>query len=152
MKRLIDLAEKKTKNVIGLMSGTSLDGVDVALIQIDGSGTSTKLNLIGFLEYPFPVGLKTKLLKNSVKETSNVEDISQLNFLLPKVYNDAIKTLCNDLNFNIDDIDLIGSHGQTIQHLPIPKEYFGHNISSTLQIGDPAVLAKIEWKNNNWRF
>ena len=146
MKQLFDLAERKTKNVIGLMSGTSLDGVDVALIQIDGNGTSTKLNLIGFLEYSFPVGLKTKLLKNSVKETSNVEDISQLNFLLPKVYYDAIKTLCKDLNFNMNDIDLIGSHGQTIQHLPNSIEYYGYKISSTLQIGDPAVLAKLSGK------
>lgn len=146
MKKLVELAEKKTKNVIGLMSGTSLDGVDVALVQIEGNGTFTKINLVGFLEYPFPDGLKTKLLKNSVKETSNVEDISQLNFLLPNIYYDAIKTLCSDLKFNVDEIDLIGSHGQTIQHLPTPVEYLGYHISSTLQIGDPAVLAKLSGK------
>lgn len=146
MKKLVELAEKKTKNVIGLMSGTSLDGVDVALVQIEGNGTFTKIKLVGFLEYPFPDGLKTKLLKNSVKETSNVEDISQLNFLLPNIYYDAIKTLCSDLKFSIDEIDLIGSHGQTIQHLPLPVDYLGYHISSTLQIGDPAVLAKLSGK------
>ena len=143
MKKLVALAEKNTKNVIGLMSGTSLDGVDVALVQIEGNGTFTKIKLIGFLEYPFPGGLKSKLLKNSVKESSNVEDISQLNFLLPNIYFDAIKTLCFDLNFNIDEIDLIGSHGQTIQHLPSPVDYLGYDISSTMQIGDPAVLSKL---------
>ncbi|MCB9219191.1 MAG: anhydro-N-acetylmuramic acid kinase [Ignavibacteriales bacterium] len=143
MKDLIELTKKEKKNVIGLMSGTSLDGVDVALIKIEGSGTFTKLELIGFLEYPFPKGLKSKLLKNSVKETSNVEDISQLNFLLPKIYFDAIRTLCNDINFEINDIDLIGSHGQTIHHLPKKVKNFGYNISSTLQIGDPTVLAKL---------
>ena len=143
MKNLVELSKENKKVAVGLMSGTSLDGVDVALLEIEGNGTNTKLNLIGFLEFPFPDGLKTELLKNSVKETSNVESISQLNFLLPHIYFDAIKTLCNDLDYPIENIDLIGTHGQTIQHLPNVKDYFGYKISSTLQIGDPAVLAKL---------
>ncbi|PID62371.1 MAG: anhydro-N-acetylmuramic acid kinase [Ignavibacteriae bacterium] len=143
MKNLFEISNKESKNVIGLMSGTSLDGVDVALVNIEGSGTFTKLNLIGFLEYPFPKDLKSCVLKNSVKETSNVEDISQLNFLLPEIYFEAVKTLCKDINFDMEKIDLIGSHGQTIQHLPKPTEYFNYSIASTLQIGDPAVLAKL---------
>ena len=143
MKNLTELSKKNKHIVVGLMSGTSLDGVDVALLEIEGSGTSTKLKLTGYLEYPFPEGLKTELLKNSAEETSNVKSISQLNFLLPNIYAHAIKTLCRDLNFPIENIDLIGSHGQTIQHLPMPEEYFGYKISSTLQIGDPAVLAKL---------
>ena len=143
MKNLVELSKENKKVAVGLMSGTSLDGVDVALLEIEGNGTNTKLNLIGFLEFPFPDGLKTELLKNSVKETSNVESISQLNFLLPHIYFDAIKTLCNDLDYPIENIDLIGTHGQTIHHLPNIKDYFGYKISSTLQIGDPAVLAKL---------
>jgi anhydro-N-acetylmuramic acid kinase len=143
MKQLFELTKKEKKNVVGLMSGTSLDGVDVVLIEVEGSGTFTKLNVLGYLEHPFPTGLKEKILKNSVKESSNVEDISQLNFLLPNIYYEAIKELCANINFNLANIDLIGSHGQTIQHLPNPKEYFAKNISSTLQIGDPSVLAKL---------
>jgi len=143
MKNLFELTQKEIKHVIGIMSGTSLDGVDVALIKLEGNSTFSKIELIGFLEYPFPKGVKEKLLKNSTKETSNVEDLSQLNFLIPNIYLDAIKNLCNDLNFPIENIDLIGSHGQTVQHLPKPTKYFGYNISSTLQIGDPAVLAKL---------
>lgn len=146
MKDLFTISKKQRKFVIGLMTGTSLNGVDVALVEIEGSGIFTKLNLIGFLEFPFPAGLKNTLLKNSVKETSNVEDISQLNFLLPKIYLNAIRELCADLKFNLSDIDLIGSHGQTIQHLPRKIEYFDYKISSTLQIGDPAVLAKLSGK------
>ena len=143
MKKFKELENKNKKIVAGLMSGTSLDGVDVALLEIEGNGTSTKLELIGYLQYPFPKGLRKELLKNSLKETSNVESISQLNFLIPHIYFDAIKSLCNELNFPIDNIDLIGSHGQTIQHIPNKKDYFGYKISSTLQIGDPAVLAKL---------
>ena len=143
MKNLFELTQKETKHVVGIMSGTSLDGVDVALIKLEGNSTFTKIDLIGFLEYPFPEGVKEKLLKSSTKETSDVENLSQLNFLIPNIYFDAIKRLCDDLKFSIENIDLIGSHGQTVQHLPSPTKYFGYNISSTLQIGDPAVLAKL---------
>lgn len=146
MEKLFALSNKGTKYVIGLMSGTSLDGVDVALVEVKNSWIDTEINLLGFLEYPFPIGLKSIILKNSVRETSNVEDISQLNFLIPQIYNEAIETLCNEINFDLDKIDLIGSHGQTIHHLPNPTEYLGYKVSSTLQIGDPSVLAKLTGK------
>jgi anhydro-N-acetylmuramic acid kinase len=143
MQSLFELSKKNKKNVIGLMSGTSLDGVDVALIEIEGNGVNTKVNLVGFLEYPFPDGLKEAILKNSRKESSNVEEICRLNFLIPKIYTEGINKLCNELNIKFSDIDLIGSHGQTIHHLPDSINFYGENISSTLQIGDPSVLAKL---------
>jgi len=143
MQKLIDLSKKNNKYVIGLMSGTSLDGVDAALVEIIGNWVETKINLIGFLDYPFPYGLKEIILKNSVRETSNVEDISRLNFLIPQIYNEAIDSLCEQINFDKSKIDLIGSHGQTIHHLPAKVNFFDHQVSSTLQIGDPSVLAKL---------
>ena len=132
MKTLFELSNKNTKFVIGLMSGTSLDGVDVALVEIKNNWIETRINLLGFIEYPFPTGVKSIILRNSSKETSNVEDISQLNFLIPKIYNDAIKTLCDEIGFDISKIDLIGSHGQTIHHLPNSTEYYGYQVASTL--------------------
>jgi len=146
MKKLFELSNKDVKYVVGLMSGTSLDGVDVALVEIKNNWIDTRINLIGFIEYPFPDGLKSLILRNSQKETSNVEDISQLNFLIPQIYYEAIETLCNQIDFDIDKIDLVGTHGQTIHHLPNSKEYLGHQVSSTLQIGDPSVLAKLTGK------
>ncbi|MGE5409681.1 MAG: anhydro-N-acetylmuramic acid kinase [Clostridiales bacterium] len=143
MQKLIELIKKEKRNVIGLMSGTSLDGVDCVLVEITGSGTSTKFNQIGYVEYPFPEGLKDLVLKNSHKASSNVEDICRLNFLIPQIYSDAVKFLCKKLNFPLEQIDLIGSHGQTIQHLPSSCEMFGYKVKSTLQIADPAVLAKL---------
>ncbi|MEN8192373.1 MAG: anhydro-N-acetylmuramic acid kinase [Bacteroidota bacterium] len=143
MQKLVELSKKESKYIVGLMSGTSLDGVDVALIEIHGNWIETKINLIGYLEYPFPNGLKETILKNSMRETSNVEDITRLNFLIPQIYNEAIDSLCNEIEFDKLKIDLIGSHGQTIHHLPNSVEYFDHQVSSTLQIADPAVLAKL---------
>lgn len=143
MQKLIELSNMQNKYVIGLMSGTSLDGVDVTLVEITGNWVETKIKLIGFLEYPFPLGLRELILKNSVKETSNVEDISRLNFLIPQIYNEAIDQLCKEIEFDKTKIDLIGTHGQTIHHLPNKIKYFDHHVSSTLQIGDPSVLAKL---------
>ncbi|MBI9071557.1 MAG: anhydro-N-acetylmuramic acid kinase [Melioribacteraceae bacterium] len=143
MLKFVELTKKEKKIVVGLMSGTSLDGVDVALVEITGNGTNTKIDLIGFIEYPFPEGLKSFVLKNSVKDTSNVEDICRLNFLFPQIYFDAVKTLCEKLKFDMADIDLIGSHGQTIHHLPQKEKMFGYGVGSTLQIGDPSALAKL---------
>lgn len=143
MKNFIHLANKQKKIVLGLMSGTSLNGIDAALVEIENSGIDTKLKLKGFIEYPFPEGFKDYVLKNSFPETSRVDDICRLNFLIPQIYNTAIDELCKQINFDKNDIDLIGSHGQTIYHLPGEKKQFGYNASSTLQIGDPSVLAKL---------
>lgn len=143
MQNLIQLSKKEKKLVVGLMSGTSLDGVDAVLLEITGSGTRTRLRQIDFLAYPFPEGLKDMILKNSARETSNVEDICRLNFLIPMIYTDAINALCSKNSFPVENLDLIGSHGQTIHHLPEKHEMFGYMVRSTLQIGDPATLAKL---------
>ncbi len=143
MQNLLDLSKKDKKYVIGLMSGTSLDGTDAALVEISGNGESTKIDLVGFIEYPFPEGLKQMILKNSAGESSRVDEISQLNFLISQIYADAINKLCDELNFPIGNVDLIGSHGQTIHHLPNREKLFGYEVASTLQIADPSVIAKL---------
>jgi len=143
IENLFRLSNKNKKYVIGLMSGTSLDGVDVVLVEINGNGTKTKINQVAFESFPFPKGLKKLLLENSALDKGNVTDICRLNFLISHIYIDAINYLCNKNKFPISKIDLIGSHGQTIHHLPVNKNMFGYNISSTLQIGDPAVISKL---------
>jgi anhydro-N-acetylmuramic acid kinase len=134
---------KKKKIAIGLMSGTSLDGVDTVLLEINGSGEKTKLKQISFITYPFPKGLKQKLLDNSIINGGNVSDICRLNFLVAHIYADAVKSVCKKAKLNLSKIDFIGSHGQTIQHLPQKNNYFGYKFGSTLQIGDPSVIAKM---------
>lgn len=141
--KLLLLSKKRKKVVAGLMSGTSLDGVDIAIVEIKNSGKKSKLKHIGFFTYSFPDGLKEKILSNSVLNSGNVTDICKLNFMIARIYADAIKSLCETIDFPMKKIDLIGSHGQTIHHLPEKNEQFGYGTSSTLQIGDPSVLAKL---------
>jgi anhydro-N-acetylmuramic acid kinase len=141
--KLIKLSKRDKKLVAGLMSGTSLDGVDAVLIEIKNNGVKTKINQLGFLTYPFPLGLKKKLLENSSLKEGNVTDICKLNFLIALIYVDAIKSLCKKCGIPLNKIDLIGSHGQTVHHLPSKEKFFGYNFGSTLQIGDPSVIAKL---------
>ncbi len=142
IKLLAKQAAKKNKHIIGLMSGTSLDGIDAVLTKIKGSGVNTRVTQIGFITYPFPVGLKELLLENSSVNKGNVSDICRLNFLISLIYADAVFALCKKSKFDIKNVDLIGSHGQTIHHLPQKKKYYGYEFGSTLQIGDPSVIAK----------
>lgn len=143
MNKLINLFKKKKKIAIGIMSGTSLDGIDVALIELTGHSTNTKIKTIAYDEFPFPNNFKKYILDNSHKETSNVEDICRLNFLIARIYADAVKKFCRKIKFDLSKIDFIGSHGQTIHHLPQKTKMFGFESASTLQIGCPSVLAKL---------
>jgi anhydro-N-acetylmuramic acid kinase len=134
---------KKRKIVVGLMSGTSLDGIDAVLVRIRGSGPETHFKQLAFVERRFPPGLRKHLLQNSVPETSRVDEIAQLNVLLAELYADAVSAVARKAGLRLGRIDLIGSHGQTIHHLPKPRRMYGKTVRATLQIGDPSVLATI---------
>jgi anhydro-N-acetylmuramic acid kinase len=129
--------------VVGLMSGTSLDGIDAVLLRVWGSGTSTRFAQLAYVERPFPRGLQRMLLRNSAPETSRVDDITRLNLLLPQLYADAVGVLARTARIPINTIALIGSHGQTIHHLPEPVKMFGKTVRATLQIGNPSALATL---------
>ena len=127
----------------GLMSGTSLDGVDVVLAYLDGSGKDIRTEILAFDMVPYPADLVRRLMANSIPNTSSVKDISQLNVRLAHVYADAVKRVAGEAGIAVDSIDLIGSHGQTIHHVPVAEDVAGQEITSTLQIGDPSVLANL---------
>src|SRR5690606_30174288 len=140
---LFKLSQKNKKLIIGLMSGTSLDGVDAVLLEVRGNFTSTKIKQLGFITFPFPKGLKERLLDNSSLNSGNVTDICRLNFLVSHIYVDAVKNLCKKTKISIDKIDLIGTHGQTIHHLPAKENFYGYKFASTLQIGDLSVISNL---------
>ena len=132
------LKKKKILYAIGLMSGTSLDGVDVALVKITNKKKPI-FELIGFESVPYPVSLKERILKNSKNETSSVQEICSLNVEISKEYVKAINVLLDNTKFDLSKIDFIASHGQTIWHNPNGMDGFA---SSTLQIGDASTISK----------
>ena len=134
---------EKSNLVVGLMSGTSLDGVEAVLLSVTGEGVKTKFDQLAFIERPFPRGLRKLLLRNSSPETSRVDDIARLNFFLAELYAEAVRRVARRGKVRLSQIALIGSHGQTIQHLPKPHKMFGRTIRSTLQVGDPSVVATL---------
>src|SRR5919108_3062001 len=107
--------------VIGLMSGTSADGVDAALVQIEGSARSRHFRLQAFHTLPFPPGMREAILAASDPRTGSVDLICRLNVALGEVFAEAALELAREAGISIDAVDLIGSHGQTVQHLPEPS-------------------------------
>lgn len=142
MKRLLSLLNKNEKLVVGIMSGTSVDGIDVALVRIVGHAEVTKTELIAFENYPFSNKIRELIFELFELSSSNVKAISQMNFLLGELYTQAVFKICEQTGVQIEEIDLIGCHGQTIYHHPEVELIDGINVSSTLQIGEGSVIAK----------
>jgi len=124
--------------VAGLMSGTSVDGVDVAVVDI----TKQKVHLLAFDVFPYPPALRREILRLCRPESAQLDNICHYNFVLGEVFADAIIKLCHKSSISLSSIDLVGSHGQTIYHNPRGKRYSRTTIGSTLQIGEPSVIAQ----------
>ena len=135
--------QRKGKLIVGLMSGTSLDGIDAVLLRVWGCGAATRFEQLAYLERPFPPKIRALLLLNSVPETSRVDELARLNMLLAHLYADAVRAVARKAGVALRHIDLIGSHGQTIHHLPRPVRMAGTLVRATLQIGDPSALATL---------
>lgn len=143
MKNFFELLKKDKKFVIGLMSGTSVDGIDAAIVEITGNGLETEVDLIAFETFPFPSGVPQRILALCQPDTGRVDDICEMNFYIGHLFAEAVKHILEKSGIHSNDIDLIGSHGQTIHHLPKDTNT-DPNLSrypSTLQIGEPAVIA-----------
>jgi anhydro-N-acetylmuramic acid kinase len=118
------------------MSGTSLDGIDVAVVDI-GPG----IRPVAFQSTPYPKSVREALM--GVSNTHcHTADISRLNFLLPELYAEALIALCQQRRIALSSIQLVGCHGQTIFHEGEGVRVCGRKIASTLQIGDGSILAE----------
>jgi len=142
MNRLLRLQAKKSKLIIGLMSGTSVDGVDAVLLRVRGNGVRTAYKQLAFITQPYPRNVRQLIIRNSTAGSSSVDEIARLNFLLGELFADASARVVESVGHKLSDVDLIGSHGQTIHHLPNIWRFAGKRIRATLQIGDPSVIAK----------
>jgi anhydro-N-acetylmuramic acid kinase len=127
--------------VLGLMSGTSADGIDIALARISGAPPRVKARLANHTAVKFPAQVRAEILRVAEQQAITAGELSQLNFRLGQLFADAAKTACQRFRVALSSVDLIGSHGQTIFHQGVPAKYLGALTASTLQIGEAAVIA-----------
>src|SRR6266404_3186734 len=132
---------RKSSLVLGLMSGTSADAIDVALARISGAQPRLNAKLLNHTAINFPPQLRKEILRVAEQQRISAANLSQLNFRLGEVFAEAALTACRRFRVSPKKIALIGSHGQTIFHQGQPVPYFGRKIASTLQIGEPAIIA-----------
>jgi len=127
--------------VLGLMSGTSADGIDVVLACISGAPPDLKAKLLGHTSVKFPPALRKEILRVAEQHTITAGALSQLNFRLGGLFAEAALAACRKFGVLPKQIGLIGSHGQTIFHQGKPASFLGRPTASTLQIGEPAAIA-----------
>lgn len=142
MHPIVSLLEKPSRLVVGIMSGTSADGVDVALCRISGHGTGSKIQQLDFFFQPFSQEVREEILRLASGEAAIARDFCRINFLLGELYAQAVEAMCARRGMDPKDIDLIGSHGQTLWHIPQEEDFLGCNFRSTLQLGECSVLAQ----------
>jgi anhydro-N-acetylmuramic acid kinase len=135
------LADKPHRLVAGIMSGTSVDGIDVALVRIHGSGRDTKAELQHYYEMPIADEVRELILNNTEVSTSTISEICVLECLIAKLYSQAVHECCLQANIDLQTVDLIAMHGQTMFHIPDPVEVAGYSISSSYQCGSAPVIA-----------
>ncbi|MCA9470666.1 MAG: anhydro-N-acetylmuramic acid kinase [Nitrospirales bacterium] len=127
--------------VVGLMSGTSADGIDVAIVKIRNTTHRLSIKLISFESVPYSRSLRKRLLQAA--EHAHVAEICHLHALMGEMFAKATLNALTHANLSAHRVQLIGSHGQTIHHLPQPRREPGVGpIRSTLQIGDPSIIAE----------
>jgi anhydro-N-acetylmuramic acid kinase len=131
----------KSMLVLGLMSGTSADGIDVALARISGAPPRLHAKLLGHTSSQFPSPLRKEILRVAEQHAITAGELSQLNFRLGDIFAEAALAACRKFRVSPKRIALIGSHGQTIFHQGNPVPYLGRATASTLQIGEPSVIA-----------
>jgi len=142
MRKLQHLLKKKKRKVMGLLSGTSADGIDACLVEIDGSRLKPRIKELGFKTCPFPQVLRKRILQVSDPGFQHLDEVLRLNMLMGRYFAEAALSLIKGLGYDADQIDLIGSHGQTIRHLPREVLRFRKKVKATFQIGEPSVIAQ----------
>ena len=125
--------------VAGVMSGTSADGIDVALVRIQGSGFNLRFKLLRHEHFNYPKAVREAVLEAMNSSQASVADLSRLNFLLGELYADAIRK--TQQRAKTKKLDLIGCHGQTIYHQGDPAPYLDKNIACTWQTGEGSLIA-----------
>lgn len=136
----LKLWEKPSRLVVGLMSGTSADGIDAVLTRITGYGPATKVEQLDFYFQPFDTATRRAILDICGGESGGTREVCLLSTHLGRLYADAVRHLLEQSGTEL--VDLIGCHGQTVYHIPEKVPYLNTAVRGTLQIGDPSYLAE----------
>ena len=137
--------DRRARLAIGLMSGTSMDGIDAALVRLTGSADQPQVRLLAFDTFPYPPEVKEWLMGVAAGELTSAGGISRLNFLLGELFASAALGVCRVAHVSPGSVSVIGSHGQTVFHQGRLELIPGHSEAagpSTLQIAEPAVIAE----------
>ena len=135
-------SSRASRLVVGLISGTSMDGIDAALVRISGPATQPRVRLMAFETLAYSATVRQTILRVATGEAATAGEISQLNFLLGELFAEAALRVCRKAKVSPSRLTAIGSHGQTIFHQGTPTREGGRKIASTLQIAEPSVIAE----------
>ncbi len=138
---LYQLAQKPARRIIGLMSGTSLDGLDVALCELTGAGETTKVKLIEFETVDYTDDIKDEIRKVFAKKSIDFQHLALLNEWLGMLHADMILGCLKRWQISPAEVDLVASHGQTVMHAPKSLHGIEKFPNATLQIGDGDHIA-----------
>jgi anhydro-N-acetylmuramic acid kinase len=123
--------------VIGLISGTSMDAIDAALVELDHVGHTLRMRMRAFAMFPYDPALRTQVVELLPPQQGSTAAVCAINVLLGEAFASAALRLVQQAGIPIDQVDLIASHGQTVYHQVAPMQ-----VRSTLQLGAPAVIAE----------
>jgi anhydro-N-acetylmuramic acid kinase len=137
------LRSRREMTVAGVMSGTSADGINVALLRIERPSPRSRhrtpeFKYLSHAEYPYPIRVRQTVLKMMNATSASVADLSRLNFLLAELYAEAVRHTEREFRTRVD---LVGCHGQTLYHQGEAQNYLGRTLACTWQIGDGSILA-----------
>ncbi|MFC6333988.1 anhydro-N-acetylmuramic acid kinase [Paenibacillus septentrionalis] len=127
---------------VGLMSGTSVDGIDAAVIEIDAaSEQEVSVRLLAFENTPFPDQTRNQIFELFDPAKATIDKVGMMNMWLGELYANATYSVIAKCGLKPEQISVVGSHGQTIYHAPWDQAIDGHTVRYTVQIGDGAVIA-----------
>jgi len=132
----------RSRLAVGLMAGTSMDGVDAALVRLSGPPEQPGVRWLAFVTLPYPPAVRRRILQTASGQKTSAGEIGQLNFLLGEFFAEAALRVCRRGGLSPRRLAVIGSHGQTVYHQGRGTREAGRRITSTFQIAEPAVIAE----------
>ena len=132
--------EPGARLVAGVMSGTSADGVDVALVRVSPGSEAPEIEFLGHQGFAYPGEVRAAVLKAMDADSISVAELALLNWRLGAIYADSIEAACRLQGVETSHLDLVGLHGQTVYHQAEAREFAGGQMRATWQIGEAAVV------------